>query len=408
MALASGVATRLAYKKETTWGTAAGAASAQILRRVSTDLDLSKETFQSGEISSTYQITDYRHGARKVQGGIKGELSPATYKEFFQSALRRDFAAVTAISGLGITVAVAALVNNVQTYTVTRAAGDFLAGGIKTGHVVRLSVGTFNAANLNKNLFVISLTATVLTVVPLNGVALFAEGPIATSTVTVVGKTTYTPTTAQTNDSYTIERWFSDVSRSSMFTGCRVAGFDIGLTPQGMASIDFSFLGKDKVDTGAAYFTAPTAQTSTGVLAPVNGMLRIGGAFVATVTNLSVKVDNGMSTSAVVGSNVTPDVFVGRVNVTGSFTAMFESGTFTDAFLNESEIALAAVFATGTAGTADFLAITLPRIKLGSASIDDGEKGLSVTCSFQALYNSAGGAAVDSEQTTLVLQDSAA
>ena len=43
-------------------------------------------------------------------------------------------------------------------------AGDFLTGGFKIGDVIRLSVGTFNALNLNKNLLIVALTATVATV----------------------------------------------------------------------------------------------------------------------------------------------------------------------------------------------------------------------------------------------------
>ena len=49
--------------------------------------------------------------------------------------------------------------------------------------MVRLSVGSLNAANISKNLLVIGVTATVLTVIPLNGVAMVAESSIAGCTV---------------------------------------------------------------------------------------------------------------------------------------------------------------------------------------------------------------------------------
>jgi hypothetical protein len=92
--------------------------------------------------------------------------------------VRRAFAAVAAITGLSITIA-----GSGPTYTVTRAAGSWLTDGVKVGQVGRLTAGSFNAANLNKNL-VICVTATVLTVMPVNGVALVAEGPIAAATWT--------------------------------------------------------------------------------------------------------------------------------------------------------------------------------------------------------------------------------
>ena len=70
--------------------------------------------------------------------------------------------------------------------------------------------------------------------------------------------------------------------------------------------------------------------------------------------------------------------------------------------------AIAAAFTTAGTAAADFVSFVMPRVKLGSADIDDGEKNLSQTLSFTALYNSAGGAGTSSEQSTLVIQDSQA
>ena len=58
------------------------------------------------------------------------------------------------------------------TYTITRSTGSWLTDGIKKGQIGRITAGAVNAANLNKNLVVLSLTSTILTVMPLNGVAL--------------------------------------------------------------------------------------------------------------------------------------------------------------------------------------------------------------------------------------------
>lgn len=402
MTIATGVAKQLRFKKETAWGTAAGASGAQSLRRVTSDVDLSKDAYQSNEIRSDYQIADYRHGMRKVSGTIKGELSPGTYSAFIQSALRRDFAAVSAISSLSLTIA-----GSGPTYTVTRSAGDFLTGGIKIGMVVRITAGSVNAANLNKNFFVIGVTATVLTVIPIGG-TMVAEGPIASCTVTTVGKVTYTPTSSHTNDSYSIEHWFSDIAQSELFTGCRVSTVDIGLPPSGMATIDVGFMGKDITTATSAYFTSPTAATTTGVLAAVNGALQVNGTTVGIVTGLSVKIDGGMSTGAVVGSNYTPDVFPGRVNVSGQLTAYFQDAAMRDLFINETSFAIIAVFYTGTAAASDFIALALPACKAGGATKSDGEQGLILTMPFQALYNSAGGSGIATEATTLQIQDSQA
>jgi hypothetical protein len=403
MPIATGVAKQLRFKKETTWGLLAGTSGGQLLRRVTSDVDLSKDTYQSQEIRADYQIADYRHGLRKVAGSIKGELSPGTYAAFVQSGLRRDFTTVAAVTGASITIA-----GSGPTYTVTRAAGSFLTDGFKVGMTFRLTAGSFNAANINKNLFIVTLTATVATVIPVNGVALVAEGPIASATASPTGKVTFTPATGHTNDSYTIEHWFADIAQSEQFSGCRVGGIDFDLPPSGIATISSMFMGKDVTTGTVAYFTAPTAATTAGVLAAVNGVLRVAGVTVAIVTGLSIKYDGGMSVGAVVGSNFTPDVFPGRVNVSGQLSAYFETAALRDLFLNETTFAISAVFSTGSSATADIIGFTLPACKAGGATKSDGEQGLQLTMPFQALLNSAGGAGTDSEATTLWIQDSQA
>jgi hypothetical protein len=119
-----------------------------VLRRVSSDIDLSKDTYQSNEIRTDMQVADFRHGMWKIGGGVQGELSPGSYKDLIQSGLRRDFAAVTAITGASITIAG-------RGSDVHRHPGRWLVpdDGIKAGMVVRLSAGAFNAANISKNLF---------------------------------------------------------------------------------------------------------------------------------------------------------------------------------------------------------------------------------------------------------------
>ena len=180
MVASSGVFKQLQYKAEVTYGTAPAASGAQLLRRVESTIDLSKDTYSSNEIRTDFQVADFRHGVRRVGGNIKGELSPKTYADFMAACLRRDFAAVTPITALSVTLA-----GSGPTYTLSRASG-WWTDGVKAGDVIRLSVGLLNAANLSKNLLIVALTQTVATVIPLNGVALVAEGPITGCTVTVV------------------------------------------------------------------------------------------------------------------------------------------------------------------------------------------------------------------------------
>lgn len=402
--IATGVGKRVTLKKETTIGVAAGAAGGQSMRRVTSTLALTKQTYTSAELRPDYQVSDMRHGVRSVTGAINGELSPGTHQLVLAAALRAAFVATTPITAASLTIA-----GTGPTYTVTRAAGSYLTDGIKIGDVVQLSVGTFNAANIAKNLFVTALTATVATVIPLNGVAMVAEGPITGATMTVMGKKSFVPTTGHTNDSFSIEHWHSDIAQSELFLGCRVSQLDIGLPPTGMATLNSTFMGIDMTGAQTQYFTSPTAATTSGVLASVNGVVTVQGSPIALLTGLTIKLNPNMTEIPVVGSNVHPDIFPGRVMITGQMTALFVDNTLRDYFVNETEVSIACAFTTSNAANADFMSFVLPRVKAGGSTKDDGEKGLVQTIPFTALFNGTnGGALLSSNATTLSVQDSMA
>lgn len=404
MPIAVGLSKLVAYKAEATFGTLPGASGAQLLRRVKSEVNLVKETYASNELRPDYQIADFRHGVRRVEGSLSAELSPGTYDELMGIALKRDFASVTALASLSITVA-----GTGPTYTLTRAAGSWLTDGVKNGMVVRLTAGTFNASNINKNLLVVDVgSATVLTVLVLNGSSLVAEGPIASATLTVPGKTTFVPTSGHTDKSFSYEHWFADVAQSERFTGCKINKIGLQLPPSGIATVDFGFLGQGMSSATAQYFTSPTAVTTTAPLAAVNGLLRVGGTTLASVTGLTLDIAPDYSGEAVVGSNTMPALFAGRVAVTGQMTVFFEDATLRDVFVNETEIELLAAFTTDNTATADFISLAIPRLKLGGASKDDTMTGIKATLPFQALLNTAGGTGVKTERTTFWLQDSQA
>ncbi len=406
MAQASGIFKQIAIKQETTYGALPTASGAQLLRRVDAAFNLQKDTYESAELRTDLQTADMRHGVRSVAGNLNGELSPGSYAPYLGALLKRDFAVVSAQTGLSLTIASGTL----NTWSITRAAGSYLTSGLKIGQVVRLTAGTFNAANLNKNLFIVDMTATVITVIVLNGTALVAEGPIATATISLPGKTTYIPISGHTDYSYSIEEWYNDIARSEVFAGCKFTKASIQLPPTGMATIAFDVAGKDygQVPSASRYFTSPTAALASGVVASVNGVLRVGGVTLASVTGLNFDINADFSGDPVVGSNVKPSQFAGRVKVTGQFTAYFEDGTLPAAFVGETELAITVALTTSNDPVADFVTFTFSRVKLGGADKNDSEGGVVRTYPFTALLNNAAGAGTAYEQSTMAIQDSLA
>lgn len=408
MPIAQGRFKQLIFKRQTALGVIATTGAAQRLRRVTSSFPLEKETYNSAdEITSTQQMLTSVHGVKKVSGSVSALLSPSTYSDFLSSLLRRDYATVAALTALSLTIA-----GTGPSYTITRATGDNLASGIKIGMGIRITAGVFNAANLNKNLLVTGVTATVITCVVMNAgvvAGLFAEGPIASATITVVGKVTFVPSTGHTQNYYTIEEFYSDLTKSEVSTDVKVGSASFSLPGSGNAKVDFKLMGLNQTRSSAAYFVTPSTETTTGILADASGALLIGGVSVATVTDLSLEI-NGNQTVAdgVLGTNLRPDVFDSKVMATGSFTAYFENTTIADNFLNETETSLIVAITAGAIANADFITFTMSRVKINTDGVDDGETGLKRIYNYEALYNSAGGAALATQQTTISIQDSAA
>lgn len=400
MTIATGVNKLLAFKKQASGlGVLAGTGSAQYLRYVTCGIDLSKDTYTAAEKREDFQTSDMRHGMKKVDGPINCELSGGTYQSFYESALRAAATAIAALTALTLTT----VVSSTYTGTITRSAGSFITDGIRKWVAFRVTAG-LNAGSLNRNAIVTNVTATVITYVTADGVAAFiAESTVASCTITVPGKRIVVPSTGHTDDYYTIEEYHQDITRSRLFQDCKVSTVDTAFPSTGMATVNFGFMGRDMTSAGAAYFVTPTASTTSGIIAAVNGLLLLNGVPVGLVQSGDYKIDGKMSTGSVIGSNLTPDVFEGRVDVMGNLTIYLQDATFIDGFSAETEFSIVFFFTESSAGNAHFQLHAMPRIKLGGAKPDDGEKGLVQTVPFTALKITA---ATGVDGTTVIVQDS--
>lgn len=402
MPLSKGINKKVSYIKETTWGDIAGPGGGKQLRRVTSDFNLMKETYQSEEIRTDYQVSDFRHGVRSVDGSLSAELSPGSYADFIGSVLAKDFATVADITGLSVTIAASG-----TNFTITRGSGSYLTDGVKVGSVIRLTAGALDAANLNNNLLVISVTALVITVKVLSSTTLVAEGPIASVTLSYPGKQTYIPATGHTDDSYTIEQWFADITQSEVYTGLRVGTAAISLPATGLVTADYTFMGKDLAQTGTSeYMTSVAAASTSGIFASVQGVLIINGSDGACVTDASISIDREMEPAQCIGNDFAAEIFTGTINVTGSLSAYFEDASLRNYFANETEVPLVLVLTTSEDKAAEFMSFTLPRVKLGSFSNADAENGIVSSIDFTALLKAANTDGLI--ESTIMVQDSLA
>lgn len=398
--ISKGTSKSVSYKKETTFGVLAGTGSGKQLRRVTSAFNLKKETYESSELRTDRQTADFRHGVRSAEGSLNGELSPSSYSDFMQAILARDFTTGAVTAALSITVAASG-----SLWTVTRSTGSWLTDSFNVGKVFAMTGGSLHALNTSKNLLIVSMTATILTVKVLNGTALQAEGPIATVVATVRGKDTLVPSTGHTDQSFTVEEWYSDIVQSEVFVGMKISSMNTQLPATGLATVDFSAAGADLRQTGTSqYFTTPAAQGTNGIFAAVQGAVIVNGLPAALITSADFTVERATENAVAVGSNAVQEIFTGRIKATGNLSVYFQDATFRDYFKDETVVSLVFALATSDAANADFISYTLPKVKLGSFTKSDGELGLTASASFSALLNDV--STVGLPLTTIQIQDS--
>lgn len=403
MAVAQGLYKKLAYKKQTALGSPASGAGGQLLRRATAAFNKAKDTYSSDEIVSHQQYTGDTYGPGKTEGAVNGELSAGTYAALFGSLCRKDMTATAALTGLSISV------TGAGPFSLTRSTGDFLAGGIKIGDVIRITAGTYTGIARDLNMLVTGVTATILTVIVPNGKILDTQGPIASSTIAVVGKKSVVPITGHTNDYYTFEEWHSDLSKSRVYSDAQVASAAVAIPATGNATVQLSCLGLSRSKGGSQILTSPAAETTTAILAAANGVILVAGTRTLVGTSLNLTIDGQLQHGEpVIGSNSISDIVKGDVKVSGTLTVQYDAETISDLFDNETPAAIIGVLFADTSDTASFIGFTVPRAKIMGDNIDDGKKQLVMTCPFTAEINSAGGAALANDQGIVAVQDSAA
>ncbi len=418
MSLAEGVQGSIIYKAYATGAITANTqpvstvdpavGSAQVLRRVSSTLKLTKATYQSGEIRADRQIADFRHGYKKAEGAISGEFSPATYFPFIEAACR-----ATKSATITQTQATLTSVAFDSSTGITFAAGTPVTAGLRIGDVLRFTGLTVGGGANNATNFVITGFSggsnRVVAVVPAPTTAT-ADTTFSVTTNGTTGKAVFMPSSSFVSRKFGIEINNNDVDDSRLFTECRVGSWNVKLPATGMATTDVGFMGRDmEIYTGASapFFTSPTAAGTTGIFAAVNGLLRVGGSTVGVVTGLDINMNLNPTADAVVGQNFSPEIFLGRCNITGTMTAFFQDTTLIADFKNETEVSILAYLTTTSAVNSPAVTIYLPRLKFGDGNVSDsGEGGQSISMPFQALK--ADGTTAGDEATTIRVVDTEA
>ena len=125
MAFSAGSYHGLRYVAEGSFGATPSTPTMIALRHTSCGIALSKDSFQSNEIRSDRQISDFRHGVKRVQGDIGIEFSYGEFDPWLEAALFEDWDNNVLKNG-----------TKTKSFTVERAFTDIAQFGVFTGCMV--------------------------------------------------------------------------------------------------------------------------------------------------------------------------------------------------------------------------------------------------------------------------------
>jgi len=178
---------------------------------------------------------------------------------------------------------------------------------------------------------------------------------------------------------FTIERHFADIGQYLRYLGCEFNTWNLTVSTNAIVTSSFSLVGRS-MDAPAQTAIAGATYDPASTTSQINE----GGASIATVTELSLTLENGLSPLFVVGSDTAECVSIARSNLTGSITTFFDSVALYEKFLNETESNLEFTLSDGT----NAYTFSLPRVKYNSGQPDvSGEGEVTVSMGFQALFN---------------------
>lgn len=406
MTVAAGSFSTIRYKRQSGIGVYSGTGG-QILRRLEdvAGVNLNRPKIENNQIRSDRMPAAPRLGLGMTEFPYKDYVTPGTHAPFYESICLGAFAtAPTTGAQTNITAAVTAA----PAGTFTRASGSYLSDGFLAGQIVSWTGWTTTGtANNSHNFRIVSVTATVMTCEPLDGVALVAKASGDSVTCVVKGKQVKVPTSGHADHYYYFEDWQADIAQSEQMPDARVESIAISISPNAQPTIDIGFKGLGSFPTAtSAYFASPTAEASTPVCSVAYAKLCLDGVAVATVTTLNVTITVELDMPATVCTTSYPFAASTIVKPTGSMTVLWEDQALFNKYKNEQDLALVLVLVNDTTATADFVAFTLQRLRLTEAKKAGGKGSKTKNYTFDAIENSAGTAGT--QTSVIAIQDSLA
>lgn len=175
------------------------------------------------------------------------------------------------------------------------------------------------------------------------------------------------------NRSWTIETHFTDVARQFSADGQRIGGFSLSFSAGEIVTGSATFLGREhaKITTRrlalAPYVPFPAGATEVmNATANVGNIIKNGVSLATALRELSITGESNLRAQNAVSSKYPRGIGLGRLNITGSINAYFETTELYDHFKNHDTVSLGWSVTDLDTNTYYF---TLPAVKFSSDNI---------------------------------------
>lgn len=189
-----------------------------------------------------------------------------------------------------------------------------------------------------------------------------------------------------------IEKGFTDIGQYFKYNGCKINRMSLSVTPEGFQELTFDILGAKETVSTSPFDSTPTAVT----FAPFTGFeasIEEGGSTLGIVTGCDITLENNLDGSVYVigGAGERYSLPEGKVKVSGTLKALFESITLYNKAKNSTESTLKITFTKGNGGGSagnESLEIFLPELIYSpNAPVVEGDKGVLIELPFEAYYD---------------------
>lgn len=348
----------VAYKEQSTIGTPeTGAGSTKIRFGTSPG-----SVLEVAEVASTESRDDGLarapgRGRKQVTGSYSGPASEGTYDDLDQAVMRSTWTASATVDETNAG-AITGIASNVVTVTNSTLIST---DNLRVGMIATPGTG-FDAADQNKRCFIAALTASTMTLVPVDGSTLTSVTPanweITVARNIIQGTTDY---------AYTIEQYRKKAAKTEIFEWCRWGQAGRSLNPDQEVQRNFSHLGRNQADIGSSQTLTSPTESTTDAFQSAQTKLIIGTSQVVGLSQFTFNHSiNPFRDDSV--DELTCEIGVGQPTITTSISVLEDDLARVQSFINGDETFIGIITEYNETAPKGFEAIAFTKARFGSAT----------------------------------------